>query len=96
MLLGLCSFELHFQGSSTYICSCRLGGNVHRENKHLFDTFYARMYSDGAVSVGGGGQKKIVILGLSNLCKFYRECAVTMQRPPHFTVIVTGVVGEVC
>lgn len=49
------------------------GGNVHRENKHLFDTFYARMYSDGAVSVGGGGQKKIVILGLSNLCKFYRE-----------------------
>ena len=31
------------------------GENVHRGNKHLLDTFYARMCSDGAVSGRGEG-----------------------------------------
>jgi len=49
------------------------GENVYRENKHLLDTFYARTCSDEAFLVGVGGREKIVMLGLSNLCKFYRE-----------------------
>jgi len=75
MLLGLCSSELRFKVSDRADW-----GNVYRENKHLLDTFYERMCSDEAVSgVGGGGggcgegdEKKIVMLGLSNLYKFYR------------------------
>ena len=50
------------------------GENIRCENKHLLDTFYARMCSDGAIFLEGGGNKRENRnVRPTESVKFYRE-----------------------